>query len=285
MAGDWIKMRTDLYRDPKVSVIADGLMAHDSELSRYVNQHCQRDMTVTRNVMRNVTVGALVSVWGVMRQRGKRNGDDLVCHAVTPLVIDDIAELPGFGAAMALVGWVVQTSEGIVFPRFFDEYNVSPEEKTKSQGAERQRRYRDRKSQQSDVTNDVTRDVTDNVTVTPREEKNREESINSVANATAGQAAKLTEPADIIFGYGLSMLVNAGTPEKQARSFLGCLRKAHGDEALIDKLRECAKAKALQPLEWLAAALPPHGGRRRSKHSGFDQMDYSEGIDENGLIL
>lgn len=27
MAGDWIKMRTDLYRDPKVSLIADALMA------------------------------------------------------------------------------------------------------------------------------------------------------------------------------------------------------------------------------------------------------------------
>lgn len=80
---------------------------------------------------------------------------------------------------------------------------------------------------------------------------------SSVANATGGEPPKLTDPAEIIFGYGLSMLVNAGTAEKQARSFLGGLRKAHGDTALIDKLRECAKAKPLQPLEWLAAALPP----------------------------
>lgn len=65
------------------------------------------------------------------------------------------------------------------------------------------------------------------------------------------------KPDEIIFGYGLSMLTNAGTAEKQARSFLGGLRKAHGDTALIDKLRDCAKAKPLQPLEWLAAALPP----------------------------
>ena len=52
MAGDWIKMRTDLYRDPKVSLIADALMAPGSELSRYVTNNCQREMTVTRNVMR-----------------------------------------------------------------------------------------------------------------------------------------------------------------------------------------------------------------------------------------
>ena len=76
MAGDWIKMRTDLYRDPKVSRICDHLMGSDSGLARYVNQHLQRDMSVTRNVIRNVTVGALVAVWGVLRHRGKRNGDD-----------------------------------------------------------------------------------------------------------------------------------------------------------------------------------------------------------------
>lgn len=87
--------------------------------------------------------------------------------------------------------------------------------------------------------------------------------FNSVTNVTASAAgdhqppAKLTEPGEIIFGYGLSLLVNAGTPEKQARSFLGSLRKAHGDTVLIDSLRNCARAKPLQPLEWLAAALPP----------------------------
>jgi len=91
MAGDWIKMRTDLYRDPKVSVMADLLMAPDSDLSMFVDQHCQRQMTVTRNVMRNVTVGALVAVWGVMRLRGKRENDDLIYRGVTSAVLDDIA--------------------------------------------------------------------------------------------------------------------------------------------------------------------------------------------------
>lgn len=191
MAGDWIKMRTDLYRDPKVSLIADALMAPGSELSRYVTNNCQREMTVTRNVMRNVTVGALVSVWGVMRQRGKRNGDDLVCHGVTLMVLDDIADLPGFGAAVALSGWVRQTAEGLEFPRFFDEYNVSPEEKTRSSGAERQRRYRERHGQKSDGESDgsgcVTGDVTSNVTVTPREEKNREEKENTPQPPNGGR--------------------------------------------------------------------------------------------------
>lgn len=80
--------------------------------------------------------------------------------------------------------------------------------------------------------------------------------LNSVPNGTGGKPP-ITDPDEIIFGYGVPMLTNAGTAEKQARSFLGGLRKHHGDAALINKLRECAKAKPLQPLEWLAAALPP----------------------------
>ena len=82
--------------------------------------------------------------------------------------------------------------------------------------------------------------------------------LNSVPNGTGGKPP-ITDPDEIIFGYGLPMLTNAGTPEKQARSFLGGLRKHHGDAALVNKLRECARAKPLQPLEWLAAALPPAG--------------------------
>jgi uncharacterized protein YdaU (DUF1376 family) len=80
---------------------------------------------------------------------------------------------------------------------------------------------------------------------------------NSVAKATGGKPPLSTD--EIIFGYGVPLLTNAGTADKQARSFLGGLRKAHGDEALVNVLRECLKAKPLQPLEWLAAALPPDG--------------------------
>jgi len=65
------------------------------------------------------------------------------------------------------------------------------------------------------------------------------------------------KPDEIIFGYGVPLLTSAGSTDKAARSFLGGLRKTHGDSALIDKLRACIRAKPLQPLEWLAKALPP----------------------------
>ncbi len=106
--------------------------------------------------------------------------------------------------------------------------------------------------------------------------------IDSVPKGTGGKPPMLTDHGEIIFGYGLSMLTNAGTAEKQARSFLGGLRKAHGDEALIDKLRDCAKAKPLQPLEWLAAALPPPAcaGKKKPKTDDFDGKDYGSGVED-----
>ena len=80
---------------------------------------------------------------------------------------------------------------------------------------------------------------------------------NSVSKDTGVKTPM--SPDEIIFGYGVPLLTNAGTVEAKARSFLGGLRKAHGDEALVNTLRDCIRAKPLQPLEWLAAALPPAG--------------------------
>lgn len=183
---DWIKMRTDIYRDPKVCLMADHLMDPKGDLARYVNQNVQCNMSVTRNVIRCATVGATLAVWGVMRHRGKRNGDDLVCNGVTLAVLDDIADLPGFGDAMEACGWAVQTDEGICFPRFFSEYNVEIDTKGKSSAAERQARYRQNKKAKSDGGSDVTRDVTRD----GREEKRREEKSRVVEQQAQEHAAK-----------------------------------------------------------------------------------------------
>jgi uncharacterized protein YdaU (DUF1376 family) len=103
--------------------------------------------------------------------------------------------------------------------------------------------------------------------------------VNSVTNVTGGEPPKITDPEEIIFGYGLTMLVAAGTPDKNARSFLGGLRKGYGDAALVDKLRECAKAKPLQPVEWLAAAMPPGGAASKiPKPDNFAEKNYGSEI-------
>jgi len=98
---------------------------------------------------------------------------------------------------------------------------------------------------------------------------------DSEAKASGGKPP--LKPEEIIFGYGLPILTNAGTPEKQARSFLGGLRKAHGDDALVNTLRECIRAKPLQPLEWLAKAMLPDAtgvpAETRYQKSKREQME------------
>ena len=102
-------------------------------------------------------------------------------------------------------------------------------------------------------------------TPTPKEK-------HSEAKASGGKPPPMS-PDEIIFGYGIPMLTNAGVAEKHARSFLGGLRREHGDGAVIDRLRDCMRAKPLQPLEWLAAALPPNGGKRVGKHAQLESRN------------
>lgn len=103
----------------------------------------------------------------------------------------------------------------------------------------------------------------------------------SVPNGTGGKPPRVTDPDEIIFGYGVPLLTAAGNSDRASRSFLGGLRKNHGDDAVIAVLRECIRAKPLQPLEWLAAALPPSGGSKKPGRvpvaEDFDAVDYGSG--------
>ena len=174
MAGDWIKMRPSLITSPKVNGIAREL-ERSSDVGRALSTGYSGPMCeiVTRNVMRNVTVSALLAVWGAANEHTV----DGVFHNADLSDIDDMAGIPGFGEAMASVGWAVFDAEdcSVTLPNF-NEYNTcgqsrGPSAKT---GAERQKEYRDRLKLRN---GDVTRDVTNDVTSDHREEKSREEVI------------------------------------------------------------------------------------------------------------
>ena len=108
--------------------------------------------------------------------------------------------------------------------------------------------------------------------------------VYSEPNGSDAAGVKPPLSADeIIFGYGVPILVNAGSTDKAARSFLGGVRRHHGDPAVIDALRECIRAKPLQPMEWLAAALPPKAAP--GKHAGFQNLNYREGVSADGSLV
>lgn len=196
----------------------------------------------------DLTVGKLLKVWRWFDQHTVAGN----AHNVTAALLDRLVGVTGLSQAMANVGWLEISDSGLTLPNF--ETHNGKTAKDRALTASRVANHKAAAKGNAGSVSDAL----------PREEKRREEkNKDSVAKATGSKLPLITDPDEIIFGYGLALLTNAGTADKQARSFLGGLRKHHGDESLIDKLRECAKAKPLQPLEWLAAALPPGGSKAK----------------------
>jgi hypothetical protein len=165
MAGDWIKMRPSLLTNPKVNGIARYLEG-SAEVGRVLTTGFSGSMAevVTRNVMRNVTVSCLLTVWGAANE----HTTDGVFSNADLSDIDDMVGIPGFGAAMESVGWLIHDADActVTLPNF-SEYNTCGKDRAAEKNAERQRRFRERKASAGNVTH--------NVTSNDREEKRREE--------------------------------------------------------------------------------------------------------------
>lgn len=114
MAGDWIKMRMDLHRHPKVVRIMSAL-----------------------NADRLRTIGGLHAVWCLFDEQS----EDGVLDGYTPKIIDDMIGWPGFCAAVVAVGWLsFEEGRGLVMPDF-EAHNGSSAKRRASE-AERKRTSR-----------------------------------------------------------------------------------------------------------------------------------------------
>lgn len=121
MAGDWIKMRTDLLTSPKVVRMASAL-----------------------NADRFRIVGGLLSVWSLFDAHSADGS--LTGYSLESL--DDLAAWPGFGAAMVAVGWLVVEAESLDLPRF-DAHNGASA-KRRAQDADRKREVRSASASDAD---------------------------------------------------------------------------------------------------------------------------------------
>lgn len=76
----------------------------------------------------------------------------------------------------------------------------------------------------------------------------------SEAIASAAAAAQ-SDRAEAVFVLGVPLLTAAGVTEKNARSFLGRLKKFNSDGAIVAAIDRCVKAHAVQPVEFLQGCL------------------------------
>jgi hypothetical protein len=169
MAGDWIKMRVSLPRDPHVIEMTQWLLKKP-EFIEWLGISV-KNSNVTRNVTSSLCVTALLVTWGIARERGDRNGMDLILDHCDLATLSVISDIPFFGEAMAFTNWAKEGENGVlIFPNFFKD-NESPDERHKRQNSERQANFRVKKnkSKNSNVT------VTQGVTLLSRTEKRRVE--------------------------------------------------------------------------------------------------------------
>ena len=86
MSGDWIKMRCNLWDDPRVAKIVD--LTDSSEAA---------------------VVGALYWLWAAADQ----HTEDGIMHGLTCKAIDRKTGVPGFADALIVIGWIADYPEGI----------------------------------------------------------------------------------------------------------------------------------------------------------------------------
>lgn len=113
MAGDWIKMRTNLDTDPAVVRISSGL-----KMDRFA------------------IVGRLHRVWAWANEH-LTDGNDV---PIDSAFLDSLVECPGFAEAMRRVGWLAGRDGFLCFPRF--ERHNGASAKSRAMDALRKRNVR-----------------------------------------------------------------------------------------------------------------------------------------------
>jgi hypothetical protein len=161
VAGDWIKMRGNLWDDPRVAKLCD--LTGKAEAT---------------------VIGALYWLWATADQHSA----DGELPGLTAAQIDRKTGVKGFGRALIAVGWLAEDDEGVTIARFGEHNGASAKQRALTA-----KRVADHKQRGAKGNATVTAASLANNDVTvssalPREEKRREEEKNSVGNSEQGSA-------------------------------------------------------------------------------------------------
>jgi hypothetical protein len=154
MAGDWIKMRSNLWDDPRVARIVD--LTDSTEAA---------------------VVGALYWLWATADQ----HSSDGIMPGLTLRAIDRKTGVQGFGDALVAIGWLADHPEGVRIVRF-DEHNGSS---AKRRSTDAQRKATVRRLSASDADIEQT-DCGCSVELEKEKEKEREKNPPNPPNPPAG---------------------------------------------------------------------------------------------------
>ena len=144
MAGDWIKMRTNLWDDPRISKLCD------------ITDHPEAAI-----------VGGLYWLWATADE----HTDSGILPGLTTRAIDRKTGVNGLGQGLVDIGWLADHPEGVRIVGF-EEHNGTSAKK-RCQTAKRVEKH---KAGNAPVTQQALPEIADGVSdALPREEKRREE--------------------------------------------------------------------------------------------------------------
>jgi len=144
VAGDWIKMRGNLWDDPRVSRLCDLTECQEAQV-----------------------IGGLYWLWATADQ----HTEDGILPGLTLRQIDRKSGVPGLGQALCEIGWLEDRPEGVRILRF-EEHNGTS---AKRRCVDAQRKANVRSLSASDADNARTKSGQKTPTLGAREEKRREE--------------------------------------------------------------------------------------------------------------
>lgn len=241
MAGDWIKMRSNLWDDPRVSKVCD--MTNQPEA---------------------MVIGGLYWLWAMADQHTE---DGVLC-GLTLRQIDRKTGIEGFGDAMVAAGWLSTDGESVSIPNF-EEHNGTSAKK-RIQTARRVAAHKAGGNAADVVVGAVGGDLVtqdaqggnaDSVSsALPREEKRREEEERKRSVASPAEAGQATA--------GAAQPVPACPADRLVELY----------HEVLPELPQCrlmpdARRKALQRRwRWVLTSRLPGGGRRAQ--SADDALDW-----------
>lgn len=168
MAGDWIKMRGNLWDDPRVAKLCD--LTDQGEAS---------------------VIGALYWLWAAADQ----HTEDGIMPGLTLRQIDRKTGVQGFGAALCEIGWLADHPEGVRIVNFTEHNGQSA--KRRCTDAQRKANARSVSASDADTTQTDEGQKAPNLGAREREEKEKRNtsfSDNMVGAADAAQQPPTTKP-------------------------------------------------------------------------------------------
>lgn len=146
MAGDWIKMRGNLWDDPRIAKLCDLCDCGEAQV-----------------------IGALYWLWSAADQ----HTEDGVMPGLTLRQIDRKTGVQGFGAALCEIGWLADDPQGVVIVKFEEHNGTSA--KRRCTDAQRKASVRSMSASDADNTKTDSGHKTPNLGAREREEKEKRE--------------------------------------------------------------------------------------------------------------